>query len=82
MRRRPDHLLRNLLAATLAVLALMHPEATAQLAQLATGLLLAVVAGIAQAAAAQPEAALLTAGGIYLAHQIRTHRPRARTARA
>lgn len=76
MRRRPDHLLRSLLAAALAVLALMHPETTARLAELATGLLLAVVAGIAQAAAAQPEAALLTAGGIYLAHQIRTHRPR------
>lgn len=76
MRRRPDHLLRNLLAATLTALALMHPEATAQLAQLATALLLGIVTGITQAAAAQPEAALLTAGGIYLAHQIRTHRPR------
>lgn len=76
MRRRPDHLLRNLLTASLIILALMHPEATAQLAQLATALLLGIVTGIAQAATAQPEAALLTAGAIYITHQIRTHRPR------
>ncbi|MGQ5576744.1 hypothetical protein [Streptomyces sp. ECR3.8] len=82
MRRRPDRLLTRLFLASLIALALMHPDTTAHLAELATGLLLAIVAGIAQAATAQPEAALLTAGGIYLAHQIRTHRPRARTARA
>lgn len=79
MRRRPDHLLTRLFIASLITLALMHPETTAHLAELATGLLLAVVTGITHAAAAQPEAALLTAGGIYLAHQIRTHRPRATT---
>ncbi len=60
----------------------MHPETTAQLAELATALLLGIVTGITQAATAQPEAALLTAGAVYLTHQIRTHRPRARAARA
>ncbi|OXS35403.1 hypothetical protein [Streptomyces sp. XY006] len=78
MRRRPDHLIRNLFTASLIILAGMHPETTAQLAQLGTSLLLGIVNGIAQAAAQQPGPALLTAGAIYIAHQIRTHRPRAR----
>ena len=78
MRRRPDHLIRNLFIASLIILAGMHPEATAQLAHLGTALLLGIVTGIAQAAQQQPGAALLTAGALYIAHQIRTHRPRAR----
>ncbi|GGQ83681.1 hypothetical protein [Streptomyces flaveolus] len=78
MRRRPDRILRQLLAATLVILALMHPETTARLAETAAAMVLGIVDGIAQAAAAQPEAALLLAGAIYLAVQIRTHRPRAR----
>ncbi|MFI2426526.1 hypothetical protein ACH5A7_20920 [Streptomyces sp. NPDC018955] len=79
MRRRPDHLLRNLFLTSLIILALMHPAATAQLAETATALLLGIVDGIAQAAANQPEAALLLAGAVYIAHQIRTHRPRPAT---
>ncbi|MGW5616254.1 hypothetical protein [Streptomyces sp. NPDC003877] len=78
MRRRPDRPLTRLFVASLIILAGMHPEATAQLAQLATSLLLGIVTGITTAAAQQPEAALLTAGALYIAHQIRTHRPRAR----
>jgi phosphopantothenoylcysteine synthetase/decarboxylase len=58
----------------------MHPETANTIAQLAAGMVLAIVTGIAEAAAHQPEAALLTAGACYIAHQIRTHRPR--TARA
>lgn len=82
MRRRPDRILRQLLAATLVILALMHPETTAHLAEIATAMLLGIVTGIAHAASQQPEAALLLAGGIYIAHQIRTHRPPTARARA
>lgn len=80
MRRRPDHLIRNLLIATLIILAAMHPAAVSRLAQLATELILAIVNGIAQGAAAHPGPAILTAGLIWITHQARTHRPR--TARA
>ncbi|WP_033307358.1 hypothetical protein RFN58_06945 [Streptomyces iakyrus] len=82
MRRRPERLLTRLFIAALIVLAGMHPEATAQLAQLGTALLLGIVTGVAQAAQQQPEAALLTAGAVYIAYQIRTHRPRAARAHA
>jgi len=75
-----SHLLRNLLIGALLILAAMHPETANTIAQLAAGMVLAIVTGIAEAAAHQPEAALLTAGACYIAHQIRTHRPR--TARA
>ncbi|GKQ35166.1 hypothetical protein [Streptomyces sp. A012304] len=78
MARRHDRILHRLLYATLIILALMHPDTAGHVAQLAATVLLTTVAGIAQAAAAQPEAALLTAGGIWIAHQIRTHRPTAR----
>lgn len=76
MRRRPDHLLRNLLYTALTIIAAMHPNEVGHLAQLAAGLLLAIVDGTTQAAAAQPGPALLTAGALYAIHQIRTHRPR------
>ncbi|MFD0053022.1 hypothetical protein ACFVHR_04760 [Streptomyces sp. NPDC127168] len=75
MRRRPDRILRQLLAATLVILAIMHPETTAHLAEIAAAMVLGVIDGIGQAAAAQPGPALLLAGALYLAHQIRTHRP-------
>ncbi|MEH0586203.1 hypothetical protein QA942_19785 [Streptomyces sp. B21-106] len=77
MRRRPDNLLRNLLITTLIVLAAMHPQTVGHLANLAAGLLLAIVQGIADAAHDQPGAAALTVGAMYAVHQIRTHRPRA-----
>jgi hypothetical protein len=79
MARRQDHLIRNLLIAALIVIAAMHPEAVGQLAHLGAGLLLAIIDGITRAAADQPGPAILTAGLIYITHQIRTHRPRART---
>lgn len=79
MRRRPDRLLTRLFIASLLILAAMHPTTTQHLAHLATGLILATVNGIAHAAADQPGPALLTAGLLYITHQIRTHRPRTRT---
>ncbi|MDN3244138.1 hypothetical protein [Streptomyces sp. ZSW22] len=82
MRRRPDRILRQLLAASLIILALMHPETTAHLAEIAAAMILGIVNGIGQAAAAQPGPALLLAGGIYLAIEIRTHRPPAARVRA
>ncbi|MFI9154513.1 hypothetical protein [Streptomyces sp. NPDC053367] len=75
MRRRPDHLLRNLFITSLIIIAAMHPDAANHLAQLGTGLLLAIAQGAADAAAANPGAAALVAGATYIAHQIRTHRP-------
>ncbi|MFJ8995579.1 hypothetical protein ACIRQH_34890 [Streptomyces sp. NPDC102279] len=82
MRRHPNHLIRNLLIASLIILAAMHPHATRQLARLGTELVLTIVQGAADGAAAHPGAALLLAGAAYLAHQIRTHQPRPATARA
>jgi hypothetical protein len=82
MARRQDHLIRNLLIAALIVIAAMHPEAVGQLAHLGTTLLLAIVQGVADAAADNPGPAILTAGLIYITHQIRTHRPRTSRARA
>lgn len=78
MRRRPDHLIRNLLIASLIILAAMHQSGTARLAQLGTELILAIVQGVADAAAAHPGPAILLAGLIYIAHQARTHHPRTR----
>ncbi|MHB9857640.1 hypothetical protein [Streptomyces sp. YIM S03343] len=78
MRRRPDHLIRNLLAASLIILAAMHPGAVRRLAQLATGLVLAVVQGVADAATAHPGPAVLTATAIWAVHQVRTRRPATR----
>jgi hypothetical protein len=78
MRRRPNQLLYRLLITSLIILAAMHPNTAGHLAELGAGLLLAIVEGITQAATNQPEAAALTAGGIYITHQIRTHRPAAR----
>jgi hypothetical protein len=75
MRRRQDHLLRNLLYATLAIIALMHPAAAGHIAQLGAGLLLAIIQGIKDAAVQNPGAAALAAGAAYITHQIRTHRP-------
>jgi hypothetical protein len=76
MRSRPNHLIRNLLGVALTILAAMHPDTTGHLAQLGVGLLLAIVQGAADAAADNPGPAVLAAGLVYLAHQIRTHRPR------
>ena len=80
MRSRPNHLIRNLLGVALIVLAAMHPAAAGHLAHLGVALILAIVQGAADAAADNPGPAVLAAGLVYLAHQIRTHRPR--TARA
>lgn len=80
MRSRPHHLIRNLLAAALTVLAAMHPDTAGHLARLVVGLALAVIQGATEAAADNPGPAVLAAGAVYLAHQIRIHRPR--TARA
>lgn len=80
MQSHPNHLIRNLLAAALIVLAAMHPDTAGHLAQLGVGLLLAIIQGAADATADNPGPAVLAAGAVYLAHQIRTHRPR--TARA
>ena len=75
MARRQDHLIRNLLIAALIVIAAMHPEAVGHLAQAGATLLLAIVQGVADAATDQPGPAVLTAGALYVIHQIRTHRP-------
>jgi hypothetical protein len=80
MRRHPNHLLRNLLITTVIIIAAMNQHATRQLAELASGLVLAIVQGIADGVVAHPGAAALLAGAVYVAHQIRTHQPR--TARA
>lgn len=69
-------LLRNLLAVALTVLAAMHPDVAGHLAQLGVGLVLAIVQGAADAAADNPGPAILAAGVVYLAHQIRIHQPR------
>ncbi|MFD1309757.1 hypothetical protein [Streptomyces kaempferi] len=76
-RRHPNNLIRNLLIGSLIILAAMHPDGTRHLAQLAAGLLLAIIQGIADAATAHPGPAILTAGLIWIAHQARTHRPHA-----
>lgn len=75
MRRHPNNLIRNLLAASLIIIAAMHPQAAGHLAQLGAGLLLAIVQGVADAAAANPGPAILAGLALYVAHQIRTHRP-------
>lgn len=75
MARRHDHLLRNLFLASLAVLALMHPNTVGRLAQLTVAVALAIVQGTADAAAQNPGAAAITGLALYAAHQIRTHRP-------
>lgn len=75
MRRRPNQLLLRLFYASLIILAAMHPTAVGHLTQLGAGLVLAIVQGIATAAAANPGPAILTAGALYIAHQARTHRP-------
>jgi hypothetical protein len=77
MRSRPNHLLRNLLAVALIILAAMHPDTAGHLANLGVTLLLAIVQGATDAATDNPGPAVLAAGAAYLAHQIRTYRPRA-----
>lgn len=71
---RHDRILLWLCAGTLLILAAMYPDATQTAAHGATTVLLAVVEGIAQAAAQQPAAALIAAGGLYLARTWHTHR--------
>jgi hypothetical protein len=80
MRSHPNHLIRNLLAVALVILAAMHPDTAGHIAHLGVALILAIVQGAADATADNPGPAILAAGVVYLAHQIRTHRPR--TARA
>jgi len=75
MARRPNHLLRNLLIASLIILAAMHRDATGRIAQIGTELVLAIVQGVADGAAAHPGPAMLAASLVWIAHQIRTHRP-------
>jgi hypothetical protein len=74
-RRRPDHLIRNLLYASLIILAAMHPDGTRHLAQLVTGLLLAIVEGVATAAVQHLGATALVVGLALIAHNALTHRP-------
>jgi hypothetical protein len=76
MRRRHQNPLRWLLAGTLLILAATHPETVGHMVQLGVGLLLAIVQGAADGAAANPGAAALTCLAAYIAHQIRTHQPR------
>jgi hypothetical protein len=78
MRRHPNHLLRNLLIASLIILAAMNPDATRQLTELATGLVLAMVQGIANAAADNPGAAAVAVITAWAVHRIHTHQPHAR----
>ena len=73
MRRHPSKLLQRLLYGALLILAAMHPDAVTTIARLAAGMVLATVNGIT---------ALQTAGALYIAYQIRTHRPRPARARA
>ncbi|MEV8032260.1 hypothetical protein [Streptomyces sp. NPDC086182] len=75
MRRHPNHLIRNLLYVSLIILAAMNQHATSHLARIGTELLLAIVQGVADGVVAHPGAAALLAGGVYIAQQIRTHRP-------
>ncbi|MEU7416727.1 hypothetical protein [Streptomyces antibioticus] len=76
MPRRQSTLLRNLFIASLIILAAMHPQAVGSMAQLGAGLVLAIVQGIATAAADNPGAAAIAGLGVYVTHQIRSHRPR------
>ena len=80
MRRHPNNLLRNLLIASLIILAATHPAAVQQMARLGAGLLLAIVQGIADATTDNPGAAAIAGLAAYIAHQIRSHRPRTATA--
>ena len=82
MRRHPNHLLRNLLIASLIILAAMNQHATEHLVRIGTELLLAIVQGVTDGVTAHPGAAALLAGAAYVAHQIRTHQPRTTRAHA
>lgn len=75
MRSRPNRLIRNLFITSLIILAAMHPDTAGHLAHLGVALLLAIVQGAADAAADNPGPAVLAAGAVYLAHQIRTAHP-------
>jgi hypothetical protein len=77
MRHHPNNLLRNLLIASLIIIAAMNRTATGHMVRIGTELLLAVVQGAADGAAAHPGAAALLAGAAWIAHQARTHRPHA-----
>jgi hypothetical protein len=74
MARRPNPLLRNLLAASLIILAAMHPTAITQMVRLGVGLVLAIAQGAADAITANPGPAVLLGLAAYIAHQIR-HQP-------
>jgi hypothetical protein len=78
MRRHPHRILHQLLAASLIILAAMHPAAVTTCAELGAGILLAIVEGVADAASHNPGPAALVAGAFYIAHQARTHKPPAR----
>jgi hypothetical protein len=78
MRRHRQSPLRWLLAGTLLILAATHPEAISRMAELGVGLILAIVQGAADGAAANPGAAALTCLAVYVAHQIRHQPARAR----
>jgi hypothetical protein len=77
-RRRPDHLIRNLFIASLIILAAMHPAGTQYLAQLVTGLALAIVEGVATAAVQHLGATAIVIGLALIAHNALTHRPHTR----
>ena len=80
MRRRPDHLIRNLLIGALIILAAMHPAATSHLAQMATSLVCSVLEGVLAGAAQHLAGAALAVGLIWIAWNALTHHPRTRRA--
>jgi hypothetical protein len=73
--RRRNRTLHILLAIALFILAATHQTAVGHMAQIATELVLAIVNGIAQGAAAHPGPAAIAIGLAWIAHQARTHRP-------
>ena len=81
MPRRQSKVLRNLFLFSLFILAAMHPDTVGSMTRLGAGLILAIVQGIADAAADNPGPAALVGIGVYAVHQIRTHRPRTAHAR-
>ena len=80
MRRHPNNLLRNLLIASLIILAATHPAADQPMAPHGPRHHLAHVQSNAHATTHQPGAAAIAGLAAYIAHQIRSHRPRTATA--
>lgn len=79
MRRHPNNLIRNLLIASLIILAAMHPAGISYLAQLGTGLVCSILEGILAGAAQHLAGAALAVGLIWIAFNAVAHRPHTRT---